>query len=302
MVLVAENIIKHFEEAMGSVDELKKCIDTNNFAMSNIADSSENTAQAIQRQAEMCAEIQTSVGDTESKVVNISDASNRTIRTLADGNDEVTQLKEQAENVEKISSETVKVIEKLTEQVNEVQEFVGTILTISNQTNLLALNASIEAARAGEAGRGFAVVAEEIRHLSEQTKEASNHITQIIEELNEGTKQANISIGESAKSVNEQNVMIRNTQKRFADINAEMQQLSADIQETETNMKHIVSATGTIVDEISQLSAGSEEVAVSSAEGLRTAVDAVENMSRCQKILESINILAYDLKDTSNRI
>ena len=183
----------------------------------------------------MCAEIQTSVGDTESKVVNISDA-------------------------------------------------------------------SIEAARAGEAGRGFAVVAEEIRHLSEQTKEASNHITQIIEELNEGTKQANISIGESAKSVNEQNVMIRNTQKRFADINAEMQQLSADIQETETNMKHIVSATGTIVDEISQLSAGSEEVAVSLAEGLRTAVDAVENMSRCQKILESINILAYDLKDTSNRI
>ena len=235
MVLVAENIIKHFEEAMGSVDELKKCVDTNNFAMSNIADSSENTAQAIQRQAEMCAEIQTSVGDTESKVVNISDA-------------------------------------------------------------------SIEAARAGEAGRGFAVVAEEIRHLSEQTKEASNHITQIIEELNEGTKQANISIGESAKSVNEQNVMIRNTQKRFADINAEMQQLSADIQETETNMKHIVSATGTIVDEISQLSAGSEEVAVSLAEGLRTAVDAVENMSRCQKILESINILAYDLKDTSNRI
>ena len=302
MVLVAENIIKHFDEAMGSVDELKRCIDTNNFAMSNIADSSENTAQAIQRQAEMCAEIQTSVGDTESKVANISEASSRTIRTLEDGNDEVVKLKEQAESVEKISDETVKVIEKLTAQVNEVQEFVGTILTISNQTNLLALNASIEAARAGEAGRGFAVVAEEIRHLSEQTKEASNHITQIIEELNEGTKQANISISESAKSVNEQNIMIRNTQRRFAEINAEMQQLSSDIQETESNMKHIVSATGTIVDEISQLSAGSEEVAVSSAEGLRTAVDAVENMSRCQKILEGINILAYDLKNTSDKI
>ena len=52
----------------------------------------------------------------------------------------------------------------------------------------MQLNASIEAARAGEAGRGFAVVAEEIRQLSEQTQEASNHITNIINELIQDTK------------------------------------------------------------------------------------------------------------------
>ena len=48
-----------------------------------------------------------------------------------------------------------------------------------------------------EAGKGFAVVAEEIRQLSEQTKNASSSITDIINNLYEDTKKAN----ESNKSV-----------------------------------------------------------------------------------------------------
>lgn len=51
----------------------------------------------------------------------------------------------------------------------------------------MVLNASIEAARAGEAGKGFAVVADQIRQLSDQTKNSTQQITEINNELSKGS-------------------------------------------------------------------------------------------------------------------
>lgn len=71
--------------------------------------------------------------------------------------------------------------------------------------------------------------------------------------LNQGTQKANISIEESARSVKEQNEMIHNTQKRFADINEDMNRLSGNIQEAEEDMKMIAESSNIISDTISQL-------------------------------------------------
>ena len=73
-----------------------------------------------------------------------------------------------------------------TNKAKDTDEIVGLIKGISYQTNLLGLNASIEAARAGESGRGFAVVAQEIRKLSNTSKESINKIDGIIKEITEG--------------------------------------------------------------------------------------------------------------------
>lgn len=69
---------------------------------------------------------------------------------------------------------------QLSDNVSKIRELVRTIRDIASQTNRLALNAAIEAARAGDAGRGFSVVADEVRNLSERTREATEQIAQII--------------------------------------------------------------------------------------------------------------------------
>lgn len=82
--------------------------------------------------------------------------------------------------------------QKLNQEISAIHQTAGEIITvleyirsIADQTKMLGLNAAIEAARAGDAGRGFGVVAEEIRKLSETSKETANRIgalTKTIEE------------------------------------------------------------------------------------------------------------------------
>ena len=271
MVAVADNITRHFGQAMDMLDELEKSIDINHNSMKDIA---------------------------EKEISEMVEASHRTDETVNDSKAIVVELKEQAQNVHDASNIIVDVINSLTEKVDDVQGFIGSIVEISSQTNLLALNASIEAARAGEAGKGFAVVAEEIRQLSEQTKNASSSITDIINNLYEDTKKANESIKASVESVNKQNELIDNTRVTFEDVGKTVDNLMNNIHSAEQSINKILDSTSVISDNISHLSATGEEVAAASTEGLKVSDTTVESMKNCKNILHNIYLLAEDLKSS----
>lgn len=296
MTAVADNISAEFEKAMTMLNELEESIDISHNSMGDIADSTESTAEAIQRQAIMCSEIQENTDMAEKEINQMISASDQTDESVNNSKEVVDQLKEQAKNVQDASNIIVDVISGLTEKVDDVQSFVGDIVNISARTNLLALNASIEAARAGEAGKGFAVVAEEIRQLSEQTKKASESITNIIQKLNEDTRKANESINESVLSVEKQNELIKETEKTFVEVGNTVDVLMSSIHVAEQSINKILDSTSVISDNISHLSATGEEVAAASAEGIKVSDSTVEGMKKCKVILNNIYELANELK------
>lgn len=92
----------------------------------------------------------------------------------------------------------------------EIVTILDAIRTIADQTKMLGLNAAIEAARAGDAGKGFGVVAEEIRKLSESSKQTAakiRELTNIIEEkitVAQKSSQASVQTSEEQAAASQQ--------------------------------------------------------------------------------------------------
>lgn len=293
---VAQQLNNKFEAASELVSVLSSSVSSNDMSMKNISESTESTAEAIQKQAQMCSDINEATSKAEEKTLEMKEDSDMTRVTIDDGAKVVENLKRQAQTVDENNSNTVEATKRLSEKAYEVEEIVGSIMSISSQTNLLALNASIEAARAGEVGKGFAVVADEIRQLSEETKDATNKITDIINQLIQDVETAGQSIEISSQSISIQNNMIDDTKQRFGIIERNVKNLINGIQATEKIMKDIVGATSIISDNISQLSATSEEVFASSAEGVQQSELSVNKMQEFEDVLKEIKELARQLE------
>lgn len=108
----------------------------------------------------------------------------KSTQSLAEeGQGQLHSLEQQIQLIHESTSTMKNNVQALNELTLQIKDVVGIVEDISNQTNLLALNASIEAARAGEHGKGFAVVAEEVRKLSEQTKNSVESIRTFTEQI-----------------------------------------------------------------------------------------------------------------------
>ena len=130
MAAVSEKIVEYFEDANAYVKELNTAIDTSNFSMSNIASSSENTAQAIQEQTQMCKAIQNNTENAKDQTDVMVTASNKALSDVSEGAKAMEELHNQAQSVESDNKETVKYVAALNERTKKVEDILGTIVEL----------------------------------------------------------------------------------------------------------------------------------------------------------------------------
>ena len=89
--------------------------------------------------------------------------------------------------------------------------------------------------------------------------------------------------------------MINTSGEKFAQIESDVNNLTEVIYDTEKKVKNIIESTGVIAENITQLSATSEEVAAGSNNGVEASQDAVSVMTDLDRLLKAIFELAQDL-------
>ena len=189
-----------------------------------------------------------------------------------------------------------KQVKTFIETAQNVTSNISGISSIAEQTNLLALNASIEAARAGEAGKGFAVVAEEIRKLSDGTKELLDHMTQFLGNLENASMKTSEEVEATTIGIEKITSEIQEVDKNIQDskvttnlIKNEIEKMTAYVKEIEASIK--VSKEQSEISHIDFV----KEVIVDLKENEQGLADLIENMKTLINTYENLQVTMNQL-------
>lgn len=206
-----------------------------------------------------------------------------TDQALETVNDTVNDM----EGIRETISETEKRIKRLGDRSQEITGIVNLINTISERTHALALNASMQAAVAGEAGRGFAVVAEEVQRLAESSRNATEQIGTLVNniqiETNETINTVNRTISRVVEG-SEQAQKAGEQMRRTKDITAKLVENVRNIANASEQQKEMSSK---LLDSVRLIGESTDKT----AEQIATQNQGTEQLQQAARdLVESISV------------
>ncbi|MDD3224421.1 MAG: methyl-accepting chemotaxis protein [Clostridium sp.] len=304
---ILELIKKESEGVKGESYSLASTSEEMSASTKEVADAIQSSTKDSANQAQELSDINKSVSAFGGKVEEINvaiknvDTKTKGINDMSQSsNSQLETLGKAMQNIDGSFATIKDKILNLASRLNEISEMIGIINGISDQTNLLALNAAIEAARAGEAGKGFAVVAEEIRTLSEKSKNSAESITNKLKAINEEANNVTDTIGASGKELNNQVSAVNNSIGSFKTIIDSINDILPRVNDINTSIKDIDEKKSNILVSVEKVlkiaegnSASSEEIAASSEE-MSASSDSVSNSAqllsdKTEKMINEVN-------------
>ncbi|WP_252371535.1 methyl-accepting chemotaxis protein [Pseudoalteromonas phenolica] len=291
IALGLNNMLSSFRDIAFNSNASVEQLNVSTHSLESVANDTKQAMANQQIEIEQAAtamnEMTATVSEVAHNVVNTANAAHKAHKEACEGmallNIAIEAISGLANEVEKAAA----VIHKL----GLVSEEIGNVTTVINgiaeQTNLLALNAAIEAARAGEQGRGFAVVADEVRALAQRTKESTESIQGMIEQLQKYSHNAVVVMEEGqvyAERTVEQAQNADHALKEIVEDIAVINEMSTQIvtasEEQSAVAEEINRGIITVSDHTSSTVEATQEIAQAGYELKALAVDLQKNVSK----------------------
>ena len=251
-----EEVTEEFQEMFSNMTE---SVNETNSAVEVIAANTMSQSNHTLDMKDKIDAIGTTIDYISTNIASLT----QSVQTLSEYNDSVDEIMQELMNSNEKNGESIENVRQQTELTNssaqQIRKAAEIIAGISSQTNLLALNASIEAARAGEHGSGFAVVAEEIRVLADQSKESTEQINHVVNELLSNSEISVATTQEVAEAFAVQSEKVNETVSIFKSLHSEIKKVRGSIEGINEEVGDLETHKNVIESGIDALSASSEE-------------------------------------------
>lgn len=285
---VAGKVQDSSKQAKVVMDQLSVSTSTVNDAIRNIAENTQATADNIEQQTIMTQNIHQSINDTLAASAEMVELANHADEVNRLSAKTMNDLKKQGVEIGEINKNVTETMKVLQEKAQAVRGIADTIFEISSQTNLLALNASIESARAGEAGKGFAVVADEIRGLAEKTRQETENISLLLSDLSINADSAADAVKSSTEASAAQEELMQSVVDNFEEMNVSVDRMTDNIGKIDAMLSDLSHANEKIVENITTISASTQEVTSATQEADNLSLENLENADSTKEMLNII--------------
>lgn len=296
VIKTTESILETLETHVSDITSIALGI---NNAMNEVTQGNANISEQIVNISDQIFQNNDYISDIGLSVNSILNKCQLAIHQLEDGTRQIA-LQEQSTLDTVTTFEDIQTeVNDLKNSTNKITSVIDIINNIAEQTNLLALNASIEAARAGDAGRGFAVVADEIRKLALNSKNSTNTIMTLINEIVYKTDHISEKVDSNDVVIENQKRAINDTSKAFEDISSAIKAITIAVEDTQERSNQIASNSNDISHAIQNISAVTEETYAMSEE---VTSNTTQQLERIESIKDSTHLLINRISNISGKL
>lgn len=244
-------MVKHLRKMISEIKTVAVQIEATNKSLSDltgkvlansreIATSGNAIAESSEKQTVIVQETSIALNKGLENMDDMTERSAKTVSAIDDARRKAEQGESNAretlkhlEGVLKQMVEYTKPIYRLSGKVEKIRMVMAVLDEVSQKTDLLSLNASIEATRAGEMGKGFALVADEIRSMAENSRQSSQQIGRIVEDIFEDNKAVMESLKNSEAGISRGREIINGIVETFGEMLSGVQKISVEVRDVE---------------------------------------------------------------------